>query len=111
MHLSASSLVEAGIQDGQGLRNAATYVNYASFGTPVEAMYGENLGRLRKIKKKYDPDHVMGLAGGWENSTGSIDDTKRQWDRTLRTGGTYQSLTSYDLRHIRGLSQTATVIE
>jgi len=104
-------LVEAEIQDGQDLRNAATYVNYALFGTPVEAMYGENLGRLRKIKKKYDPDHVMGLAGGWENSTGSIDDTKRQWNRTSRTGGTYQSLTSYDLRHIRGLSQTEMVIE
>ncbi len=59
MRLSAASLVKAGIQDRQDLRNAAPYVKYTLFGTPVDAMYGENLGRLRKIKKKYDPDDVM----------------------------------------------------
>jgi len=42
-------------------------MNYALFGTSVEAMYGENLGRLHKIKKKYDPEDVMGLAGGRKN--------------------------------------------
>jgi hypothetical protein len=42
------------------------YVNYALFGTPVGAMYGEHLERLREIKKKYDPEDVMGLAGGWK---------------------------------------------
>jgi hypothetical protein len=31
--------------------------------TPLEAMYGE---RLREIKKRYDPEDVMGLAGGWK---------------------------------------------
>ena len=66
MRLSAASLVEAGIQDGQDLKNAAPYVNYALFGTPLEAMYGEHLERLREIKKKYDPEDVMGLAGGWK---------------------------------------------
>jgi len=66
MRLSAASLVKAGIQDRQDFRNAVPYVNYALFGTPVEVMYGENLGRLRKIKKKYDPDDVMGLAGRWK---------------------------------------------
>ena len=40
MRRSAASLVEAGIQDGQDLKNAAPYVNYALFGTPVETMYG-----------------------------------------------------------------------
>ena len=48
------------------MKNAAPYVNYALFGTPLEAMYGEHLGRLREIKKKYDPEDVMGLAGGWK---------------------------------------------
>jgi hypothetical protein len=66
MRHSAASLVNAGIQDGQDLKNAAAYVNYALFGTPLEAMYGEHLGRLREIRKKYDPEDVMGLAGGWK---------------------------------------------
>ena len=66
MRLSAASLVEAGTQDGQDLMNAAPYVNYALFGTPLEAMYGEHLARLRGIKKKKDPEDVMGLAGGWK---------------------------------------------
>ncbi len=43
MSLSAASLVEARIQDGQDLKNAVPYVNYALFGTPMEVMYGENL--------------------------------------------------------------------
>jgi hypothetical protein len=66
MRLSAASLVEAGIQDGQDLKNAAPYVNYALFGTPPEAMYGDHLERLREIREKYDPEDVMGLAGGWK---------------------------------------------
>jgi hypothetical protein len=66
LRLSAASLVEAGIQDGQDLKNAAPYVNYALIGTPLETMYGEHLERLRKIRKQYDPEDVMGLAGGWK---------------------------------------------
>ncbi|KAF8498735.1 hypothetical protein F5888DRAFT_1889188 [Russula emetica] len=48
---SAASLFEAGIRDGQDLKNAATYVNYALFGTPLKAMYGNQLERLREIRK------------------------------------------------------------
>ncbi|KAF8477760.1 hypothetical protein DFH94DRAFT_92255 [Russula ochroleuca] len=66
VRLSAASLVEAAIQDGQDLKNAAPYVNYALFGTPVERMYGKHLERLRGIRKKDDPEDVMGLAGGWK---------------------------------------------
>ena len=66
MRLSAKSLFEAGIQDGQDLKNAAPYVNYALFGTPLKTMYGDHLERLGEIKKKYDPENVMGLAGGWK---------------------------------------------
>ncbi len=69
MRLLAARLVKARIQDRQDLRNAVPCVNYAFFGTPVEAMcaaaYGANQSRLREIKKKYDPDDVMGLAGRW----------------------------------------------
>jgi hypothetical protein len=66
LRVSAATLVEAGIKDGQDLKNAAAYVNYALFGTPVEKMYGEHLERLRWIRKEYDPEDVMGLAGGWK---------------------------------------------
>ncbi len=52
MRLLAASLVEAETQGGQDLMNAAPYVNYALFGTPLEAMYGEHLERLREIKEK-----------------------------------------------------------
>ena len=66
IRLSAASLFEAGIEDGQDLKNAAPYVNYALFGTPLERIYGGHLERLREIRKKYDPENVMGLAGGWK---------------------------------------------
>ncbi|KAI0251533.1 FAD dependent oxidoreductase [Lactifluus subvellereus] len=66
LRCSAASLVEAGIQDGQDLKNAAPYVNYALFGTPLEEMYGGHLGRLREIRMKYNPEDIMGLAGGWK---------------------------------------------
>ncbi|KAH9997045.1 FAD dependent oxidoreductase [Russula vinacea] len=66
LRLSAASLVEAAIQGGQDLKNAATYVNYAISGTPLERMYGKHLERLREIRKKHDPENVMGLAGGWK---------------------------------------------
>jgi hypothetical protein len=66
MRLSAASLVQAGIKDRQELENAAPYVNYALFGTPLETMYGQHLERLHEIKEEYDPQDVMGLAGGWK---------------------------------------------
>jgi hypothetical protein len=52
------------IADGQD--DSARYVNYAYRTTPLEDIYGKNLKRLHKIKKKFDPENVMGLAGGWK---------------------------------------------
>ncbi|KAI9451168.1 FAD dependent oxidoreductase [Lactarius psammicola] len=63
---SAASLIASGIRDGQDLENAATYVNYAMFGTPLEKIYGVHLELLREIRRKYDPDDVMYLTGGWK---------------------------------------------
>ena len=60
-----ASIIEAGIKDGQNLKDAAIYPNYAVYGTPLEAMYGKNVERLREIKRKYDPFHVMDLTGGY----------------------------------------------
>lgn len=46
--------------------DAVKYPNYAAYGTPVEKIFGRNLPLLRKIKRKYDPRDVMGLAGGFK---------------------------------------------
>ncbi|KAI0260041.1 FAD-binding domain-containing protein [Gloeopeniophorella convolvens] len=56
----------AAVADGQNVSDAAPYVNYALFDTPLETMYGAGLPRLHSIKKSVDPDNVMGLAGGWK---------------------------------------------
>ena len=62
----SASVTEAGIEDGQDLKDAATYPNYAITGTPLEKMYGKNVPRLRQIKKKYDPFRIMDLTGGFK---------------------------------------------
>jgi len=59
----------AALTDGQDLKGPAKdlhYSNYAKWDVPIEQVYGENLPRLRKIKKQYDPTNVMGLAGGFK---------------------------------------------
>jgi hypothetical protein len=54
------------LADGQNVSHAAVYVNYALYGTPLEDIYGGNVGRLREIRAAIDPDDVMGLTGGWK---------------------------------------------
>lgn len=44
----------------------APYPNYADPSTSVESMYGKNLEQLKALKTQYDPENVMGLAGGWK---------------------------------------------
>jgi hypothetical protein len=63
---SSNAVRAAALDDGQDVSHAAVYVNYALFDTPLEDMYGGNLGRLRKIKASIDPENVMGLAGGFK---------------------------------------------
>jgi len=62
----ASSIHATALADGQNLSQAAVYVNYALFGTPLVDMYGGNVERLREIRAAIDPDNVMGLTGGWK---------------------------------------------
>lgn len=63
---SVASLMASGIRDGQNLEKVASYPNYAMFGTPLEKMYGVHVERLREIRRKYDPENVMYLTGGWK---------------------------------------------
>jgi len=44
----------------------ALYGNYANVKTPLVDIYGENLPRLRALQAKIDPNHVMGLSGGFK---------------------------------------------
>lgn len=65
LRVLSTELIQAGIEDGQDLKHAAHYTNYALFGTPLEQMYGKNVPRLREIRKRYDPYSVMDLTGGF----------------------------------------------
>jgi len=63
---TTSAIRAAAIADGQDVGNAASYGNYALFGTPVEALYGGNVQRLSTIRSQVDPNGVMSLAGGFK---------------------------------------------
>ncbi|ESK82229.1 putative fad dependent oxidoreductase [Moniliophthora roreri MCA 2997] len=54
------------IEEGQSFSDDILYNNYAPANTPLELIYGDNLGRLREIKRRIDPENVMGLAGGFK---------------------------------------------
>ncbi|ESK81661.1 putative fad dependent oxidoreductase [Moniliophthora roreri MCA 2997] len=54
------------IEEGQSFPDDILYNNYAPASTPLELIYGDNLGRLREIKERVDPENVMGLAGGFK---------------------------------------------
>ena len=61
----ANSIHNIALAEKQDVSNAAVYVNYALFDTPLQDMYGGNVDRLHNIKEAIDPDNVMGLTGGW----------------------------------------------
>jgi hypothetical protein len=62
----SDTILTTALADGQNVSDAAVYVNYALYGTPLKDMYGGNVERLRKIRAAIDPEDVMGLAGGWK---------------------------------------------
>ncbi|KAI0265073.1 FAD-binding domain-containing protein [Gloeopeniophorella convolvens] len=62
----SSAVQAAAIKDGQDVKNAPVYPNYAIFDVTVQNMYAQNLPRLRAIQNAVDPKNVMGLAGGFK---------------------------------------------
>ncbi|KAI9449065.1 FAD dependent oxidoreductase [Lactarius psammicola] len=63
---SADSLRATALKDGQDVKHASVYPNYALFDTPLKDMYGKNVPRLRALRRAIDPEDVMGLAGGFK---------------------------------------------
>ena len=63
------ALVEEGYK---GVPTSPLYPNYALWDAPLERIYGTNLPRLQDIKRKVDPEDVMGLAGGFKVSPKAV---------------------------------------
>lgn len=53
-------------EQGALYEDAPRYNNYAIYNSPLASIYGENLPVLQELKKKYDPNRVMDLTGGWK---------------------------------------------
>jgi hypothetical protein len=53
-------------EQGRYLDDMPVYNNYASHDTPLERVYGDNLPTLQEIARKYDPNRVMTLTGGFK---------------------------------------------
>jgi len=66
IHSYSKAVIAAGVADGQNVTHAARYPNYALLDTPLKDLYGDNIPRLRAIKKAVDPKNVMALAGGFK---------------------------------------------
>ena len=62
-------LVEALVDEGyKGVPTSPLYPNYALWDAPLDRIYGGNLPRLQRVKRRVDPEGVMALAGGFKIS-------------------------------------------
>ena len=63
----AASIREVATKEGQDIlgEKDVKYPGSSSFWSQPEEIYGESLPRLRDVRKRYDPEDVMGLAGGY----------------------------------------------
>ena len=53
-------------EQGSLYGDSPRYNNYAVYNTPLASIYGENFPVLQELKKKYDPNRAMDMAGGWK---------------------------------------------
>lgn len=63
---STATIRAAALAEGQHITKGPLYPNYAIFGTPLSEMYGDNVDKLKSLRRRVDPADVMGLAGGWK---------------------------------------------
>ncbi|OCH83656.1 hypothetical protein OBBRIDRAFT_742872, partial [Obba rivulosa] len=63
---SAQHLTAVAVADGQNIAEAPLYGNYAIDSSPLSRIFGEQLPRLKDLKRRFDAEDVMGLAGGWK---------------------------------------------
>ena len=61
---SAEQIRKVAMAEGQNV--GGKFPGYAIYDTPLEDIYGGNLQRLRALKKRVDPEDVMGLTGGFK---------------------------------------------
>ena len=54
------------VQQGRSRWDDLRSLNFALDGTPVELLFGENVPKLRRIKREVDPEDIMGLTGGFK---------------------------------------------
>ena len=66
LHNCSAAVTAAANADGQNVSHAALYPNNALFDTPLMDLYGDNLPRLRMIKREVDSRNVMDLTGGFK---------------------------------------------
>ncbi|CAF2665267.1 unnamed protein product [Rotaria sp. Silwood2] len=64
----SNAILQTALDDGQdvGGSKQILYPNYALEDTPLEKMYGNNLPKLRRIRKAWDPNNIMCLCGGFK---------------------------------------------
>jgi len=65
MNRVLANLSKVAIEQGCTIPNAPIYSNTTLDGTPLTDIYRNNLPKLSKIRKQYDPEDVMGRSGGF----------------------------------------------
>ena len=77
---STWQITQASAEQGEDVDQIPIYGNYASDHTwASQRIFGEAYTKLQIIKKKYDPNDVMGLTGGWKVKIGRASCRERVW--------------------------------